>query len=138
MKITRVHVPALEASDDDAVWVAAGMRHVVITTVGRRTGNEHKVSLPYWMDPDGHRIVIASFAGAERHPAWYLNLTDRTANPTVHVRIQGGEYDARADILDGDDYDSTWSALIADRPWYADYQSRTERRIPLVRLVELD
>lgn len=137
VKITRMHVPALEASDDDAVWIAAGMHHVVITTVGRRSGTPHKVSLPYWLDPDGHRIVAASFAGAEKHPAWYLNLADQTANPTVRVRIQGGEYEARADVLDGADYDAVWAGLVADRPWYGDYQTRTERRIPLVRLVEL-
>jgi deazaflavin-dependent oxidoreductase (nitroreductase family) len=131
-------VPALEASDDDSVWVLAGMHHCVVTTIGRRSGRPHKVSVPYWLDVDGHRIVVASFAGAERHPAWYLNLTDRTANPTVRVRVQGGEFEARADILDGAEYDDIWSQLVADRPWYAGYQTRTERRIPLVRLVEVD
>ena len=40
-------------------------------------------------------------------------------------------------VLDGGDYAETWTGLTADRPWYDDYQSRTDRQIPLVRLVEL-
>jgi deazaflavin-dependent oxidoreductase (nitroreductase family) len=134
--ISRTHVAAQEASDDDAVWVAAGMKHVIIQTVGRKSGREHKVTLPYWLDRDGHRVVVASFAGAPRHPAWYLNLADRDANPQVLCRVQGGEFWADAEILDGDDYAETWAALTADRPYYVDYQSETERRIPLVRLRE--
>ena len=81
--------------------------------------------------------AVASFAGAPAHPAWYLNLTDRTANPEVLVRVQGRSFWARADILDGEDYQRTWAGLTADREYYNGYQARTERRIPLVRLVEL-
>ena len=134
--ISRVHVDAMEASDDDAVWVIKGMHHVVLRTVGRRSGQEHKVALPFWRDPDGHPVVVASFSGAPAHPAWYLNLTDRDANPEVRVRVQDRSFWAGAEVLDGDDHARTWAALVADRPHYADYQTRTDRRIPLVRLVE--
>jgi deazaflavin-dependent oxidoreductase (nitroreductase family) len=135
--ISRQHVQAMEASDDDAVWVLAGMHHVVIHTIGRKSGNEHKVALPYWQDPDGHRVVVGSFSGAPQHPSWYLNLTDKTANPEVKVRVQGRQFWADAEILDGDDYEQTWAGLTADRDYYNDYQSRTDRRLPLVRLREL-
>jgi deazaflavin-dependent oxidoreductase (nitroreductase family) len=134
--ISRGHVAAQEASDDDAVWVAAGMKHVIVQTVGRRSGREHKVTLPYWLDQDGCRVVVASFAGAPQHPAWYLNLADRAANPQVLCRVQGRQFWADAEVLDGDDYTEIWRALTADRPYYLDYQSETERRIPLVRLRE--
>ena len=134
--ISRQHVAAMETSDADEVWVLAGMHHVVLHTVGRRSGKDHKVALPFWRDPDGHRVVVASFSGAPQHPSWYLNLTDRTANPEVLVRVQGGRFWADAQVLDGDDYERTWAGIVADRAYYADYQTRTERRIPLVRLVE--
>lgn len=134
--ISRMHVEAQEASDDDAVWIAAGMHHVIVQTIGRRSGREHKVTLPYWLDADGNRVVVASFAGAPQHPAWYLNLADRAANPEVRCRVQGGAFWADAEILEGDDYATTWAALTTDRPYYVDYQSETERRIPLVRLRE--
>jgi deazaflavin-dependent oxidoreductase (nitroreductase family) len=133
---TREHVAAMEATDADLVWCAAGMHHLILHTVGRRSGEEHKAALPYWVDPGGHRIVVASYAGAPRHPAWYLNLADRDANPLVRVRVQRGEFWAEAETLEGDERRRIWEALVADRPFYADYQSRTTRRLPLVRLVE--
>jgi deazaflavin-dependent oxidoreductase (nitroreductase family) len=134
--ISAGHVQAMETSDDDAVWNVAGMHHVLLATVGRKSGKVHKVALPTWRDPDGHRIVVASMAGAPAHPSWFVNLRDRTANPTVHVRVQGGEYDCVPDILAGDEYDRTWKLLTADRAWYNDYQAKTDRQIPLVRLPE--
>jgi deazaflavin-dependent oxidoreductase (nitroreductase family) len=126
----------METSDDDAVWVLAGMHHVLLRTIGRKSGNEHKVALPLWRDPDGQPIVVGSFSGAPQHPSWYLNLADRDANPEVLVRVQGRSFWADAQVLDGEDYERMWAGLTADRPWYNDYQSRTDRRIPLVRLVE--
>ena len=134
--ISRAHVAAQESSDDDVVWVAAGMHHVIIVTTGRKTGREHKVTVPYWVDSTGQRVVVASFAGAPEHPAWYLNLADRSANPEVLCKVQGGRFWSRPEILDGDDYLKTWAALTNDRPFYNDYQAETKRRIPLVRLAE--
>ncbi len=127
----------METTDDDAVWVQVGMHHVLVRTVGRKSGNEHKIALPYWVDPDGVRMVVASFAGAEKHPAWFLNLRDRDANPEVLVRVQSGEFWSVPDILeDGDEHDRIWALLIEDRAWYNDYQAKTERTIPLVRFPE--
>jgi deazaflavin-dependent oxidoreductase (nitroreductase family) len=135
--ISRAHVAAMETMDADEVWIGAGMHQLVLRTVGRKSGNEHKVALPYWYDADGYRVVVASFAGAAQHPAWYLNLTDRDANPEVHVRVQDRSFWADPRVLEGADYTDTWAALTADRPYYNDYQTRTDRPIPLVRLVEL-
>jgi deazaflavin-dependent oxidoreductase (nitroreductase family) len=135
-KISKMHVDAMEQTDDDMVWDQAGMKHVLLTTVGRKSGREHKVALPTWNDPDGTRVVVASYAGAPGHPAWYLNLADRTANPEVQVRVQGGSYVSVPEILEGEEYDRIWGMLVDDRAWYANYQDKTERRIPLVRLPE--
>lgn len=135
-KISRAHVAAMEAGDNGQAWVAAGMHHLVLRTVGRRSGGEHKVALPYWLDAEEHRVVVASFSGAPRHPSWYLNLTDRTVNAEVLVRSQHGSYWSRPELLEGEEYDSVWAALTDDRPFYKGYQSRTDRRIPLVRLPE--
>jgi deazaflavin-dependent oxidoreductase (nitroreductase family) len=134
--ISKMHVEAMESSNDDAVWVQAGMHHIVVRTIGRKSGKEHKVALPTWRDPDGHRIVVGSYAGAPQHPSWFLNLRDRDANPEVLCRVQDGGFWSRPEILEGDDYDRTWAGLVADRAWYTDYQAKTERRIPLVRLPE--
>ena len=138
VRLTAAHVEAMETIDDvDEVWQQAGMHHVLLRTVGRKSGKEHRVALPTWSDPEARRVVVASFAGAPEHPSWYLNLADRTANPEVRCRVQGGrEFWSEHEILEGDEYDRIWGLLVADRAWYNTYQSKTERRIPLVRLPE--
>jgi deazaflavin-dependent oxidoreductase (nitroreductase family) len=135
-KLSRDHVAAMQASDDDSIWHIGGMHHVVLQTIGRRSGDPHLVALPTWNDPEGRRIVVASFAGAKQHPSWYLNLADRTANPTVLCQVQGGTYWSTPEILAGDERQRIWDLLVADRAWYTDYQAATERIIPLVRLAQ--
>ncbi len=137
-KLSVAHVQAMESMDDEEmVWEQAGMHHILVRTIGRKSGKEHKVALPVWLDPSGHRIVVASFAGAPGHPSWYLNLSDSDANPEVLCTVRGGkQFWSKPEILDGGEYDRIWELLIADRAWYADYQQKTQRRIPLVRLRE--
>jgi deazaflavin-dependent oxidoreductase (nitroreductase family) len=134
--LTAAHVEAMETMDIDEVWQQAGMHHVMLRTVGRKSGKEHKVALPFWRDRDGHRIVVASYAGAEKDPSWFVNLADTTVNPEVYVKVQGGAFWSAPVILDGDDYVSTWAEMVEDRAWYTNYQAKTARRIPLVRLPE--
>jgi deazaflavin-dependent oxidoreductase (nitroreductase family) len=140
-KLSASHVEAMESDDlppdvAEMVWKQAGMDHVLLRTVGRKSGNEHKVALPIWRDPEGRRVVVASFAGAPGDPSWYLNLSDRDANPEVWCKAQDGAFWSSPEVLDGDEYDRIWGLLTADRAWYDTYQGKTERRIPLVRLPE--
>lgn len=137
-KLSEAHVQAMESMDDEPmVWEQAGMQHVLLQTIGRKSGKEHKVALPTWNDPEGRRVVVASFAGAPGHPAWYLNLSDRDANPEVLCTVRGGRrFWSQPEILEGDEYDRIWGLLTADRAWYSTYRSKTDRRIPLVRLPE--
>jgi len=133
---TQMHVSAMEQSNEEVVWVQAGMRHMLVRMVGRRSGEARKVALPFWEDENEHPIVVASYAGAARHPGWYLNLADRRANPEVYCRFREHEFWAVAEVLEGDEYETVWKQLTEDRPFYRDYQALTERRIPLVRLRE--
>ena len=134
--ISKGHVAYMESTDDPSAWTQGNMTHVVLRTIGRKSGNEAKVALPIWLDEHGDRIVVASFAGATNHPAWYFNLADRTANPEVLCRVAGKAYWSDQEILDGEEYQKIWDQLTADRAWYNDYQAKTDRRIPLVRLPE--
>lgn len=132
--ITRRHVAHLETTTDESAWTRAGMRHLVLRTIGRKSGKAHKVALPYWCDTDGNRIIAASFAGNEKNPAWFHNLSDKSANPTVWLKDRQEEADVEALVLEGEDYERTWEALCQDRPFYRAYQAKCERRIPLIRL----
>ncbi len=135
--ISRQHTAWLETTDEESAWVIAGMDHVILHTIGRKSGNEHKVTLPFWFDPEGRRVVVGSYAGAPSHPAWCLNLMDRDANPKVKIRVRGGFYECDAEILEGEERARIWPLLIADRDHYRDYQTRTDRELPLIRFDNL-
>ena len=134
-EITKEHVAALESTDDEAVWNMAGMHHILIETVGRKSGKVHKIALPTWNDPDGNRIVAGSFAGHEKHPAWFLNIRDRK-DPEVRCKVHGKEFWSVPEILEGEERQRIWDLFVQDRAWYTDYQAKTEREIPLVRFPE--
>jgi deazaflavin-dependent oxidoreductase (nitroreductase family) len=136
VEISHAHVESLEASEDDNVWQQVGMHHVILTTTGRRSGKEHKCALPVWRDADEHRVVVGSFAGADREPDWLANLRDTNSNSQVKIRTQKSEYLSVPEILEGEERDLLWGQLCEDRAWYNDYQKRTERVIPLIRFPE--
>src|SRR3954470_9188521 len=64
--ISRMHVAGMEATNDHMVWIGAGMHQLLLRTIGRKSGNEHKVALPFWVDDNGHRIVVGSFSGHDK------------------------------------------------------------------------
>ena len=80
---------------------------------------------------------MASYAGSPKHPAWYLNLIDRDANPELYVKTRFDQYWTEAEVLEGEERARIWDALILDRSYYADYQKLTERQLPLIRLASL-
>ena len=76
-------------------------------------------------------LVVASNGGSAGHPAWYRNLD---ADPHVHVQVGAEEFDATARTATGDERERLWRLAAAVWPAYDDYQTRTERQIPVVVL----
>jgi len=101
---------------------------IVLTTVGARTGKTRKTPLMR-VEHDGSHALVASLGGAPKHPVWYWNLT---ANPD-HVALQDGATPVEVEIrlLDGDERERWWDRAVAAYPDYADYQTRTDRVIPV-------
>lgn len=135
--MTGPHVAAMERSTSERTWTLAGMKYVLIIATGRKSGEVRKTPLPYWLDEHSHRILVASFAGSEHHPAWYHNMADTAANPSVRVRERDRVCSCEVDVLDGDEYTQIWDAVTTDRPFYLEYQAKVARRIPLLRLREI-
>lgn len=138
LDLTRRQVEAMEASDTGWGWGGTDgrMAFVLLRTVGRRSGREHKVALPTWLDPNGQRIVVASNGGSDRRPHWFLNILATDSNPTVLCRVQARSYWCKPEVLEGPERGSIWGLLTEDRAWYRDYQAKTSRTIELVRLPE--
>lgn len=107
-----------------------GLPGILLTTTGRRSGEPRVVHLPYIADGDD-MIVVASFAGGPRNPAWFHNLV---AEPTVIVQHRRDVFTADAARIIGDELAPAWALVAEHGPWYVGYQEGTEREIPLVRL----
>jgi deazaflavin-dependent oxidoreductase (nitroreductase family) len=81
---------------------------------------------------DGDRLVlVASYGGDDRHPAWYLNLR---ANPAVRVTSAGSTRPIIDRVATDEEKDELWPQITSVFEGYADYQKRTERPIPVVIL----
>ncbi len=109
-----------------------GIATLLLTTTGRKTGLQRTVPLPYFPHPEGV-LVVASFAGGPKDPAWYTNLL---ANPEVEVQIKGRRFHATARAAGPDERPALWSRIVAASSNYADYQRITTREIPVVILRE--
>jgi deazaflavin-dependent oxidoreductase (nitroreductase family) len=103
---------------------------LLLTTKGRRSGRPRTRALMYM--PDGESfVVIASYLGEPRHPAWWLNLK---ANPEAEIQVGSRNIAARAREAEGEERERLWDAVVALQSDYTEYQDRTERRIPVVVL----
>jgi deazaflavin-dependent oxidoreductase (nitroreductase family) len=100
---------------------------VMLTTVGRRSGERRTVTLYGWPDDDDI-VLVGSLGGAARDPAWVHNLR---AEPRAVVRIGREERDVVAREVDGEKRERLWAMVCEAFPLYATYQKRTSRLIPL-------
>ena len=112
----------------------AGLPVLLLETIGRRSGERRETALTYLPHPhpDGeHFVVIASVLGEPRHPAWYLNLR---ADPKIAVTVGRSRIAVVARDAEGQEREEIWNDLIERSPDYAQYRTRTDRRIPVVVL----
>jgi deazaflavin-dependent oxidoreductase (nitroreductase family) len=105
-----------------------GLPIVVISTVGHRSGKLRKFALMR-VEHDGEYALVASKGGAPENPLWYYNVR---ANPT-QVSIQDGpephDYEVRE--VTGAEREQWWERGVAAYPPYAEYQTKTDRQIPV-------
>ncbi|MGI9643388.1 MAG: nitroreductase/quinone reductase family protein [Acidimicrobiia bacterium] len=103
---------------------------LLLTTTGVTTGDLHTVPLLYLSD--GQRlIVVASYGGRPSHPQWYRNLLEE---PSASAQILGDTRDVVATTMTAAERDLWWPRIVEAYGDYAVYQSRTERKIPVVWL----
>jgi len=110
----------------------AGMPTLELTTIGRKSGRPHSVLLTAPVVDGDTLVVVASRGGDPVHPAWFLNLRD---NPTVEVSVQQGPRTTMtAHIATPEERAELWPRVVAAAEFYAGYQRKTTREIPLVLL----
>jgi deazaflavin-dependent oxidoreductase (nitroreductase family) len=107
-----------------------GTTTLILTTTGRRSGEQRSTPLIYGKHGDDY-VVVASKGGAPEHPGWYLNLSEQ---PEVTVQVLGDRFKARARTASPDEKAPLWQLMTAEWPPYDEYQQKTDREIPVVVL----
>ena len=114
--------------EDGHVWGNATA--LLLTVIGRKSGQPRRTALFYGQDGDNY-IVVASKGGAPEDPEWYRNLA---ANPEVEVQVKADRFKAHARTATDAERPALWKLMTAVWPPYDDYQQKTNRKIPVVIL----
>lgn len=105
---------------------------LVLTTVGSKSGQERKTPLAYFPADGGGWLIVASFAGAAKNPSWYYNLG---AHPDqVSIEFSGRAESVVAEQLHGSERESGWHHITESSQRFAEYQEKTDRELPIIRL----
>ncbi len=111
----------------------SGMDLLYLTTRGARSGELRTNPVARFDDGRGGWVVVASAGGAASHPGWYHNMV---AHPDeVWAEVAGAKHHVRVDQLEGDERDAAWALVTKQAPRFAGYLSKTDRPLPVLRLV---
>jgi deazaflavin-dependent oxidoreductase (nitroreductase family) len=127
----RLHARLYRASGGRVLprWFA-GAPVMVLETVGRRSGHKRATPVLYLRDRDA-LVVLAANAGADRTPAWWLNLRESGAGEVIVGRRR---IRVRPRLLAGVERDRLWRAFVEMYPQAEQYARFTERELPLIAL----
>jgi deazaflavin-dependent oxidoreductase (nitroreductase family) len=124
------HVDRYRATDGAEGYEWEGTQTLLLTTTGRKSGEERTTPLIFEPHNDAY-LIVASKGGADEPPAWYLNLSE---NPEVEVQVKADRFKARARTATAEERPEMWEKMVATWPAYTSYQEKTSREIPVVVL----
>jgi deazaflavin-dependent oxidoreductase (nitroreductase family) len=103
---------------------------LLLDHVGAKSGTKRTSPLLYGRD-SGAYVIVASKGGNPKNPGWYHNLR---ANPETTIQVGSERIPVRARVADGEERDRLFEMMTRGYGGYADYQKRTDRKIPIVVL----
>ena len=112
-----------------------GMDVLILHTVGHRSGEPRETPVAWFADGDGDgdgRLIVAS-GGGSQDPDWFVNLMAPADGASIELPGSGAVA-VTAQRLDGDDREQAWQRIASAQPRIAKYQSKTDRKYPVVRL----
>lgn len=130
----REQAERFEASDGAEANTMRGVPIILLTSVGAKSGQLRKTPLMR-VEHDGEYAVIASQGGAPTHPVWFHNLV---AQPQVELQDGAVRRDYVAHVAEGAERETWWARACAVWPDYAEYQTKTDRQIPVFVLRPTD
>ncbi|MEU1127214.1 nitroreductase family deazaflavin-dependent oxidoreductase [Streptomyces sp. NPDC005899] len=123
----REQVELIESSGGTRGTTLRGLPVILLTTRGAKSGKLRKTPLMR-VEHEGDYAVVASLGGAPQHPVWYYNVR---ADPHVELRDGTVVQDMVAREVTGEEKAVWWGRAVEAFPDYADYQTKTDREIPV-------
>ena len=123
----REHADKIVESGDTTGMDMKGKPIILLTTVGAKTGKLRKTPLMR-VEHDGEYAVVASLGGAPKNPVWYYNIK---AHPQVELQDGPAAKDYDSHEVFGDEKAAWWERAVEAFPDYAEYQTKTDREIPV-------
>ena len=128
LALNRNVIEEFRANDGKVSGMFANEPLLLLTTTGAKSGEKRTNPLVHTLDGD-RVVIIASFGGAPKHPAWFLNIR---ANPEVTIELPGETFTNNALIPEGEERRRIYDQHSAEMPRFAEYQAMTSREIPVV------
>jgi len=126
----KVHPWLYRVSGGRLLGELVGMKVLLLSTTGAKSGTQRTTALTY-LEADGGYVVVGSFLGEPRHPAWVHNLR---AAPHAAIQVGARRLAVTAREAKGEERARLWAQLVAIQPGYREYEGRTNREIPVVVL----
>jgi len=132
--VFKAHAQLYEASDGRiGKWIgpmSLGQPTLLLSVTGRKSGLTRTTPLVYFEDGDNY-VVVGSDGAARRDPQWWKNLQQ---NPLATIRVGRDKFPVKASLATGEERDRLWQIGTRMLPAWAEYQTRTERSLPVVVL----
>ena len=128
------HIKRYLATGGEDGHLMNGVPCLVLTTVGKKSGEQRQVAIIYGKS-DSNYVVVASKGGSDQSPAWFHNLK---ANKTATIQVKDKVMPVAMRITEGAERAELWDTMAAVFPDYLEYQQSTSREIPVVVLEPLN
>lgn len=125
---TKLQIAVFRRTNGKRMAFLRGMPVLLLTTLGRKTQTLRTTPLMYIRDGEDY-VITASNNGRANHPAWFYNLQ---ASPQVTIEVPGIRLQAIASVATPADRERLWPQLVAQAPFFDDYQKGATRTIPMV------
>ena len=122
------HVRVYRETGGKEGYLWNGVPTLLFTTKGRKSGEMRTNAIIYTPVGDKY-VIIASKGGAPAHPGWYLNIS---ADPNIEVQVKDEVFQATARTAQSPEREELWAEAVKAWPNFDVYQSRTDRKIPVV------
>ncbi len=130
--VTLIHSKVIKFNQTKIGSFILGGNILLLETIGKKSNKVRKVPLTYVDIKNGY-LVAASYGGRDNSPGWYYNIKDNEG----YVTVNKNRYKVKSEIVKDEDSEKFWNKLLSIYPTFNIYRARTERKIPLIKLIKV-